>query len=184
MEKMYFLAPNELKDSIQHEWAPLENIINKLADLFAKAKENVNLGTSIHKVETPLVYQGTDRRKISLMVNFGVYSSPYLDVVRPVELLRKYSAPEFKGESIVETKVEVPAVFKLITKTGTGTVIPLINMRYAVLTAVQPTFYGPYIKGYPSRCELTLEFQDMEPLTKSTFERVTTYNTSHPAGGQ
>lgn len=184
MEKMYFLAPQEIQDSITHEWQPLENIVSKIANVVSGARQSASLGTSIHKVETPLVYNGTDRRKISLMFNFGVYSDPYLDVVRPVELLRKYSAPSYTGEKIYTTEIEVPAVFKLLTKTGAGTVIPIINMRHAVLTAVQPTFSGPYLQGYPSKCELTLEFQDMEPLTKNTFERVSTLNTNHPTGGQ
>lgn len=184
MEKMYFLAPQEIQDSISHEWQPLENIVSKIANVISSAKQSISLGTSIHKVETPLAYNGTDRRKISIMVNFGVYRDAYWDVIRPVELLRKYSAPSYAGEQIYSTEVEVPAVFKLLTKTGAGTVIPIINMRHAVLTAVQPTFSGPYIQGYPSKCELTLEFMDMEPLTKNTFERVTTYNTSHPAGGR
>ena len=29
----------------------------------------------------------------------------------------------------------------------------------------------PYIKGLPSRCELTLQFKDMSPLFKETIER-------------
>jgi hypothetical protein len=37
-------------------------------------------------------------------------------------------------------------------------------MPRCVITAIQPTYRGPYRDGYPSICELTLSFKDLDPL--------------------
>lgn len=172
LEKFYFLAPQELQDNITHEWEPLENIMSKISSKVAAARESLAMGKERHKVDTPLVYNDSNRREVTFVVNLGMYNDPYKDVMKPIELLREYSSPSLYGTTIWETKIKMPNVFKVVTTLGNGTVVPLINMRHAALTAVQPSYKGPYIYGYPSQCELTLTFKDMEPLSKRTFEKI------------
>lgn len=175
LRKFYFMAPQELQDNIAHEWNPIENVVSMIADKVAKARESVSLGKSAHKVDTPLVYNDSNRREVTFVVNLAVYKDPYKDVLEPVHLLRQYSAPSLYGSNAWETKIGMPNVFKVNTVMGNGKIVPIINMRHAALTAVQPTFSGPYQNGNPSKCELTLTFKDMEPLSKETFSRVTVY---------
>lgn len=182
LEKFYFLAPQEIQPSLNHSWEPLENIMTRLADMIGKAQKSINLGKTAHKVDTPLVYSDSDRRKISFTVNLGVYDNPEKDVMEPVKLLRTYSSPSLYGQTIFETKVTMPNVFKVATVLGNGRVIPLLNIQHAALTSVQPTFKGPYIKGFPSHCELTLTFQDMEPVSKESYDKITINRENVPYG--
>lgn len=177
--KFMFLAPDQLQDNITHEWEPLENIMSKTANMAGQARQSVSLGREVHKVNTALVYSDSNRREVSFTVNLSTYENPYEEVVEPVKLLELYSSPSLYGESIWETKVTVPNIFKVDTKIG-GRTVNLINMRHAVLTAVQPTFKAPYIHGHPASCELTLTFKDMEPLSKDSFK--VTVNGRPPAG--
>jgi len=132
------------------------------------AKQALSLDTEAHQVNTALVYRSSDRRKVDLTLNLSVYEDAYKDVVEPVNILRIHSAPSFSQKRGIGTKVDLPTVFKIQTKYCSKEV-PLINFRHAVLTSVQPTFKGPYLQGYPSHCEMTLSFADMEHLSKRSF---------------
>lgn len=178
LTKFMFLAPQELQDNVTHEWEPLENIVSRVADMVGQARQSISLGTEINKVNTALVYSDSNRREVTFTIYLGLHNDPYKDVVEPVQLLEAYSSPSLYGDNVWETRVTVPNIFKVDTKIG-GQSVKLINMRHAALTAVQPTFKAPYIDGYPSSCELTLTFKDMEPLSKKTFERVTVGNSSN-----
>lgn len=178
-----FLAPEELQDNVAHNWEPLENLISRISDKVGQAQQSISMSTEVHKVDTALIYQDSNRREISFTVNLAVYDNPDKDVFEPIRLLREYSAPSLKGTASYQTEVGNPFIFKVDTVIGTSKVVPLINIKHAALVAVQPTYKHPYIQGYPSSCELTLTFKDMEPLSKDTFtmdgtmasfERVTT----------
>jgi hypothetical protein len=43
----------------------------------------------------------------------------------------------------------------------------IISLRAAALQSVQPTYQLPYIDGYPSKCDLTLNFIDVNPLNRT-----------------
>ena len=90
----------------------------------------------------------------------------------PINELRLRSSPELSGRSAYQTEVGNPDIFRVDTETGSGQKVPLINIRNAALTSVQPSFQGPFIEGIPSKCELTLEFKDMEPMSKETFRKI------------
>jgi len=172
--KFMFLAPEELQDNVVHNWEPLENLVSRVSDKVGQARQAVSMSTAIHKVDTATIYQDSNRREISITVNLAVYEDPEKDVFEPINLLREYSSPSLMGEATYQTKVGNPNVFKVDTMKGNGEIVPLINIKHAALTAVQPTFRHPYIDGYPSSCELVLTFSDMEPMSKSTFTRVST----------
>ena len=77
--------------------------------------------------------------------------------------LEKYSCPDIKNNSL--TAIKLPWVFKVKSYPGN-----LIKINHAALESVQPTYQEPYMKGYPMRAELTLNFKDMSPLYKRTLE--------------
>lgn len=179
-ERMMFLAPNELMDNASHTWEPIENIISSFQEKLAGAKRSLQMGKQQHKVDTPLLYNNSDRRQFELLLYLSVYTDPVKDLYEPINTLMRYSAPDLAGRSTYTTEVGHPHIFKLDTVLGTSRIIPLINIRYAALTAVQPSYQGPYQNGYPSYCELTLTFNDMEPMMKETFSRVPTVTTISP----
>jgi hypothetical protein len=119
------------------------------------------------KPDTPLIYRGSSRRELPITFELADQGDPVKDVWDPVQRLREYSSPEHSGDQF---NIEFPYVFFLQTVTGNGLPIPLLTMRRAVLRSVQPSFEGPYRGGYPSRCELTVTFVDMEHVYKDTFK--------------
>jgi len=117
------------------------------------------------KVDTPLVYTGSNRRNWVFSFNLvseGIdKNNPSRDIVDVVQDLMKYSSPE----SVGSISINLPYIFDLSTSPNS-----FIKSSYTALTAVQPTYKGPYVKGYPSLCELTLSFTDLSPLFRKTIE--------------
>jgi len=73
----------------------------------------------------------------------------------------KYSSPE----STSSIGINLPYIFDISTSPAS-----FIKSSYTALTAVQPTYKGPYIDGYPSMCDLSLSFTDLSPLFRKTIE--------------
>ena len=117
------------------------------------------------KVDTPLVYESSNRR--NWIFNFNLVSegivkdSPSVDIIDVVQDLMKYSSPESAGS----ISINLPYIFDLSTSPAS-----FIKASYTALTAVQPSYKGPYIKGYPSMCDLQLSFTDLSPLFRRTIE--------------
>ena len=168
-----FLAPKDFQENINHTWEPLENISATIAQKKASAATIVQQGTNVFKVDTPTLYKDSQRRTVSFLFNLvytGKYG-PFKEVVEPIKNFMKWSTP-ILPETIIDTRVEVPYVFQVRTKTGEGVPVNIINISAAALTSIQPTYSGPFIDGYPSKAELTLTFTDIEPLNRSiSFDR-------------
>lgn len=136
------------------------NLVNKVAG----AATQVDIPK--FKVDSPLTYQNSQRREYSLTFNFAfVYGdSSAEDVVfKPIRKLEELSCAELDDGLI---NIKFPAVFRINSVPG-----DLIKINYAVLTAVQPTWNGPFKNGYPISCELQLTFQDIEPLYRRSFSQ-------------
>jgi len=171
-ERFMFLAPEEIQDNVAHNWEPMENILSRVQEKVAQSQREIFMSSQQYKVDTALIYQDTNRREVSITIYLAVYDNPKKDIMEPINKLRELSSPSLKGKTTYDTKVGNPDIFKVDTVTGVGKIIPLINIEYAALTAVQPNFQAPYIEGYPSFCELTLTFKDMQPMSKETFRDV------------
>lgn len=171
-DPIFFLAPMEFQATASHEWQPLTNVINRMKEIMATSAQEWEMGSTRHKVDTSLIYQDSNRREIEIMVNLAVHSDAKSDVVDPVDEMRRYAAPERVGTGHIHTEVKNPHVFQVDTALGNGTILPIINIKTAVLHGVLPNFKGPYINGYPSHCELSLSFRDMEPLSEQSYNRV------------
>lgn len=115
------------------------------------------------KVDLPLVYEGSERRQLTLEFNLiGVQDirKEVYEIVRNFEL---YSAPVSKDNVYLNP----PYVFNLRTEPG-----DIINIDKAALESVQPTWKSPYDEnGFPHACQLTLTFRDMSPLYRRTLEQ-------------
>jgi hypothetical protein len=118
------------------------------------------------RVDSTLVYAGSQRREWNFTVNLAAYKNPIKEIIRPVYYLMKLSCPKKTENSIY---IEAPYVFKLRTYDSTYRSNNLIFSNWCALKSVQPTWSGPYVNGYPIRCDLTLTLTEIEPLYQSTI---------------
>ena len=117
------------------------------------------------KVDSSLVYQQTQRREWSMTFELAqVYGDahPSQSVFEPIQRLQSLSCPEFDSNLV---SIKWPAIFQVSSSPSN-----IIQCRYAVLTAVQPSFHGPYKDGFPTSCSLVLSWTDLEPLYRSSFK--------------
>jgi len=114
------------------------------------------------RIDTPLTYQGSERRKYILSFNFIDEGDPYQDVLYPIRLLQRLSSPEM-GAGIMSLRL--PYIFTV----ESTPLKELLYVKYAALDKVTPTYYGPYIDGCPMRATVELGFTDLEPLYRSSF---------------
>jgi len=116
------------------------------------------------KLDTPLVYQDSNRRVYTLVFNLVDEGNSYKDVVWPVQQLAKYAAPQYKdGDQI---KFDPPFVFEVQTVPSTK----FIRIKHAALTSIQPIYRQPYRNGFPTSCELNLTFTEIEPHYRRIWE--------------
>ena len=124
------------------------------------------------KIDTPLVYETSERREWVLLFNIIAEKNPKTDVVDVVQDIMKYSSPEVLQGDV---DIDLPYVFNISTFPNS-----YINAPYTALTSVQPTWKGPYSNGYPTACEVTLTFKDLSPLFRKTIETGSVINVIVP----
>ena len=125
------------------------------------------------RVDTPLVYKNTERRVFELVFNLvSMSDNNFKSVVQPVRMLEALSSPSRSEEQAAYNPLVIsPYVFSVKTycypninyKTAT------LFVQWAALKSINPVWKGPWVNGYPSRCELRLSFQEVEPVYSSTF---------------
>lgn len=192
-----FIAPNEIMENVSHDWEEFESIGTRAAQKSITMRHagmegkqvasaisgvtkslmnegnlpevsstlgNINkVGVPAHKVDTTLVYKDTKRRAYDLTFEFSFWNEtdPEKKIFEPIRELEKWTCPDIDGEF---TKINFPAVFNIKTVQS-----DLINIKYGVITSVQPTWMAPFINGYPSKVSLSISFQDMEPLYRRSW---------------
>jgi hypothetical protein len=188
-ESWLYLAPLQIMESINNTWEPWETIATRLAGKFNEYKQIVNdvqgIGDALRdwkkggdvgsafrglsgthkkkgKVDTPIVYENTERREFTLMFNLVANSEDLAnEMLWGLRVMQAYTLPIQDGL----LGIELPHVFSVKS-------LPLddfdehglIDLDYAAITSFQPTFMAPYINGRPSRVELTITFKELPPL--------------------
>jgi hypothetical protein len=192
-----FLAPPEILEMHNHEWEEYaslasrllekvsqlrtmtehgQNLLSKLGKDISGVIQNgadlpslksiedyagsVNLPVPSRKMDTPLSYKTSQRRQYQFEFVLAD-SQGGKTVVQAVKLMESFAAP--RSTSVLG--IEFPHIFKVQTEPE-----GLILMEHAAITSIQPTWQYPYIKGYPTRCNLTLNFTDMSPLFENTIK--------------
>lgn len=120
-----------------------------------------------NKIDTPLIFQDSTRRQYTMTFFLIDEGNTFKDVVYPVKQLEWYSTASYGGAGKEFIGYEPPYIFEVTTVPGTK----LVYMKNAALTAIQPIYRQPYRQGYPSICELTLTFTEIEPLYKRQIEQ-------------
>jgi len=172
---LLFLMPSSYTTTINHEWENVDSIgtrlVQKGASMMKSGKEIKNTGSSIlsgsglggvvtQKYDAPITFKDSNRRTLNITVQLADQGDAENDVFYPVRLLEKWSCAEKGGR----VDFQMPYIFEVKTLKS-----DLIYMKNAALVSVQPTYFGPYRNGYPSKCELTLDFRDVQPLYRSSF---------------
>lgn len=138
----------------------------RAAETLTRAAYNSVAGHNIPKIkiDTPLYYQSSRRREITLEFTIVAegYDSIKNDVLDVVQDLMRYSSPGISSRSAID--IEFPYYFELKTLPNEG-----FKFTTAALTSVQPTYGGPWIKGFPSTCKMSLTFRDISPLFRKTI---------------
>ena len=182
-----FIGFTDIQEGISHTWEPYGSIQGRLSELVATLKTDTvktydvvsaakagNLGGILnngstngakYKVDTPLVYTGSQRRQISFTFVLQMYKDAYTDVLEPIHEFRKLSCAGIEGKSV--DVIDFPAIFSIATAPQ-----PFVDIADAALTDVQVTWgagaqYGS--AGNPRRAELTVTFLDLRPLYKSSW---------------
>jgi len=180
---MEFVAPYNFQEDIQHSWENYDSMATNLAQKFTGASKKLgsaeNLAKSVKnndkslmstaggsvvtkKLDTPLTFKDSNRRQLTFLFMLADQGDPENDVFVPVRTLQQMSCAENK--KLLD--FEFPNIFEVYSKPS-----DLIYIEYAALTSVQPSWYGPYRNGWPTKCELTVTFKDLLPLYQQSFSR-------------
>jgi hypothetical protein len=192
------LAPPSIQETIAHSWETYESITTRIASKLqsgfrttseTKSLLNVSLTDSAKnaadrgiigtvndirgkvgqqkiphtRVDSPLLYMNSQRREYNLTFQLVGIESPYDELVKPIQELMKFSSPSQKSAN--DIRIKPPHLFKLYTEPH-----KMVDIGEAALISVQPTWFEPYINGYPTRAELTLSFRELKPLFSDNIQ--------------
>ena len=166
-EPMVFLLPSTFQDNVIHDWGNVDALgtraVQKFNDLKKGLYELTRGGTKVvtQKMDTPTTYIDSTRRLLDITFVLADQGSTKDDVFEPVRRLQKYSC----AEKLSSNEFDLPYIVTVETIDS-----DLIYIQYAAITSVQPSWYGPYRSGYPSKCDLTVTFQELEPLYRNSFD--------------
>lgn len=179
------IAPTDIQENINHTWEEYHSIQGRAAELRTEfvtslsklydLKGGIGRGggttsAGLVKVDSPMVYTGSERREYSFTFPLMEHENIAGDVILPIDQYRRLSCAGMAGGDAIQ----FPAVF-----TVESSPVPFIFVEWAVLTSVQIVYNSPYKKGLPMRSELTLTFKDIKPLYKSSWERQATITTGN-----
>lgn len=116
------------------------------------------------RIDMPLVYKDSEKRRYELTFQLGYYNNPLEEILAPVKALETLSCATLPNTPSI-TGVTPPCIFTITTEPESG----LLYVKNAALMTVQPTYKGPFYKGLPTTCELHLTFQEVDPLWDTAF---------------
>lgn len=123
----------------------------------------IDQGLLALKNDNPVVYESSTRRNLSIELSLAVYENTYSDVMEPIELLMELSSPT-RGGNNTQVGFIYPYIFDISMVLGTTNNVTMYQISNAVITSINPTLKYPYINGYPSSADLTIQFEDLDPL--------------------
>ena len=193
-----FLAPEEIPENQNHEWAEYDSLQKRLADKvreFAKVGEEARALSGLAKKTFSDAIDSTKTAK-DIFTTFGSAAGTgvtrakvdaplvYMNSQRRSFLLT-FTLANLSAEDDIVQIVKLFQQYAAAEAPGAGSIFydppyvfslksfpdtRLIDMPYAALESVQATYKAPYKNGMPSHCELNLEFKDIEPLFANTIK--------------
>jgi hypothetical protein len=200
-EMFKFLAPNDIQENIGHTWEEYESVSSRLANKVAAASKAIqeggqqfagfgtalkktvltdkdymgalmnNVASSLigqeianRKIDAGMTYTTSERRNLTLDFTLVDEGNPNFDIIDPINRLKRYSCADKRDLSSIH--FSLPFVWEVYTEPQKW-----LHIKQAALIAVQPTFKGPFRNGLPSLCEVQLNFLDLTPLYRTTFDK-------------
>lgn len=173
-----FVLNSDLNYQISHTWEDDDTIAGAIRSTLSGGAKAVDKAKGVagpipakkYINDSPLTYKDSPRREISFEFDVTAITDAASDVFLPIDALIKSSLPSFGGSDRTTFSIayEYPTIYKLdIVKGGIKT--GMFNMDAAVITSIVPTWKAPYIKGFPSQCQLSITFKEMAPLYRETY---------------
>lgn len=135
------------------------------------------------RVDAPLVYKNSQNLQYNLNFTYVAHMPGDSTILFEISrALMKCSSPK-RDTGAENVFIKPPNLFKVYTNYSGSGVPPMLNLEYAALVSVQPTYHGPYIDGTPLKLELQLTFTDVTPLFSTTFDYSGTSVTTGEIGG-
>lgn len=172
------VAPTDIQDQINHTWEAYHSFQGRAAQLVSDTMASATSGLQVFtqetrakgdtdpakaKVDSPMVYTGSDRLQYSFLVPFMRWEGgSFKDVYEPIHWFKKLSCASLGGS--IDT-IDFPAIFTINTEPK-----DFITLPYAALKSVQTTYQSPFVDGYPQRAECTLTFEDIRPLYREWIQ--------------
>jgi len=132
-----------------------------------------------YRVDSALMYKNSNRREITFSFQLADYFLDGGDITgygseymyRAIRKLQELSCPASTGGVY---RLEFPRIFEIETTGQEITENPMVWIKFAALTAVQPTWKNPYSGPtfdaiYPTQVDLQLTFKDMKPMFRHNF---------------
>jgi hypothetical protein len=171
------IAPTDIQENLSHSWEEYHSFQGKAAQLFSdkaaavarvaqgaaglgRKQGDTNPGRA--KVDSPIVYAGSERLEYSFTFLLMQYKNIKEDVINPIHDFRRLSCAVTAGQAL--DTIQFPCIFSVESSPA-----PFINLPDAALTNVQVLYNAPYKGGLPSRAEMTLTFRDIRPLYRGSF---------------
>lgn len=165
-------APQAIEKMIEDNQAiDQNNFISQVGDSFKNAAAASS--TPRLSMDELKLFKSTGRQSVTFNFTLGVWKSSggsyadklYNEIVMPVKSLQ-WCSSAYKSSAFT---IEYPAIFNVKVGT-TRSSRYLLEMEYAFLTSVQPTFNAPWVEGMPMTCNLALTFENLLPIYKQTFQ--------------
>ena len=176
-----FLAPNEILETINHNWKPYDSMAGRVGQAIAKMGNMVKdvrssvtkkVSSESYQMDAPMVFDGSDRRKFTLTVQFHDQDNPqeHIDVITS---FRSYGCARIGDGKNAVAKIENPYVFQIWTTPN-----DFMSFEMAALGAMNITYKYPFMNGLATQAEMVLEFEDLQPLYEQSFKTGATVTTA------
>lgn len=178
-----FLIPDGLFEQLSHNWSPSQNIAGRLGQVAQKYNKTLKevkavvgpggqIKSDMIKIDSPIMYENSERRKLALTVNLRNQGEPHKNVAI-AEAFKRYSSAKIGNNGDARAKIDFPYIFEVATVPHDWFVI-----QNAFLASVQLT-YGGFVggTGYPGSLDMILNFEDLEPLYERSFNQRATVTT-------
>lgn len=181
-DKIRLAAPQTFDENIAHTWEPIENIVKGITALITRAEKEVGGGVKDTDALSPLTYESSNRREISLSFELTArYPGEAEDINTIIDIFKKKSCPNITSFLSDRAEYDLPYFWRIKSTYNDGITgypnenHPLIYIKMAALVAVQTSFEAPFLFGKtfketPAKTILTLTFNDILPLSYNTFK--------------
>jgi len=138
---------------------------------------------NFYKYDAPVAYKNSTRPVLSWTFNLadgggatepgdGEKDGGLYDVMLPIQLIKYLSSPSKvpmndPDDHADSEEFRFPYICSIDTMLGNN-IVPIVNVKYAAITGVQPSYKAPYRNGMPTTGTLQITVESIEPIYRET----------------